>query len=621
MVVLKTTEMKNLKILKYTSALVLAMSAWGCEDFLKEESISNVTTDSYVVDEAGFEDLVKACYPLTRTIISAQDKVSLVLNGTDIFTQSGWNNPAASTASPFEMYDVRLNASAGELAEFWDVLYREVGRTNTVIARAEGITYADETKKSARVAEAKFLRALSYFYLVQTWGDVPMPLTETKTPSKASIRESSANIYTQILGDLTEAESALPAQATDYGRVTKGAAQFLMARVYLTRGWNYNNALGGSAADFQSALSWADKVIAAYPLVPQYKTLVPLHDENPLKHYTGAQNDKNSEVVFAVQFSDDVLTYVNEPAREGDPADEPGNSYHSMFGGSGEVLPGNLGRTSDYNRHLDRMVTTPAMYRLFDPQKDSRYAHNFVDAQYALKDAPNYSYSLSDPSLKISYVKGDTVAYFPAWNEVVAPEQFGIDLGGTKKYTVITIDQFGKPQTSRLNGLTPLMWKFWQPGIPYGDAYGTFDFALFRSAEAYLIAAEAILKGANGGTLGSADIYYNKVLDRAVGTGVDPVCAKYPEDLTSMETVSYRATPANITIDLILDERAREMMGEFNRWFDLKRTGKLVERATKMNPWTSKTDKSALDEHHLVRPIPQQEIDRSAPAVSQNAGY
>jgi hypothetical protein len=610
--------MKKITILGYFPALLMMLTVSGCEDFLKEESVSNVTTDSYVVDEAGFEDLVKACYPLTRTMISAQDKVSLALNGTDIFTEGDWDNPT-TTGSPWELYDVRLNSSMGELASFWDLLYREVGRTNTAINRADGIAYVNPEKKAARVGEAKFLRALSYFYLVQTWGDVPMPLSETKTPNKASVRVPAADIYTQIIKDLTEAEAALPAQATDYGRATKGAAQFLLARVFLTRGWNFDNSLGGSAADFQTALSWADQVIQNYPLVSEYKKLFPLHDENPLNQYTGAQNDKNSEVVFAVQYSDDVLTYTNEPGSEGDAPDEPGNSYHSMFGGSGERLPGNLGRTSDYNRHLGKVITAPAMYRLFDPQKDSRYAHDFVDAQYALKDAPNYGYSLTDPSLKISYVKGDTVAYFPPWNEVITLDKLGIDLGGTKKYTVITIDQYGKAQTTRLNGLTPLMWKFWQPGIPYGDAYGTFDFALFRSAEAYLIAAEAIVKGATGGMLGGADVYYNKVLDRAVGVGVDPMCAKYPEDITSMETVSNRATPSNNSVDLILDERARELMGEFNRWFDLKRTGKLVERVTKMNPWTSKA--GDLDAHHLVRPIPQHEIDRSSPAVSQNPDY
>lgn len=613
--------MKNHKILNYFLALQFIVTGVGCEDFLKEESISNVTTDSYVVSEAGFEDLVKACYPLTRSIIGVRGDVLLPLNGTDLFTKEGWNDPAIGTASAFEMYDVRLNSSLGELSEFWDILYREIGRTNTVIGRAEGIAYVDPVKKAARVSETKFLRALSYFYLVQTWGDVPMPLNETNAPNKNVVRVASADIYTQIIKDLTEAEASLPVTATDYGRVTKGAAQFLLARVYLTRGWNFNNELGGASGDFQTALSWADKVIAQYPLVTEYKTLFPLHDENPLKQYTGAQNDRNSEVVFAVQFSTNVLTNTNEAAAPGEFTGEPGNGYHSIFGGAGETLPGSLGRTSDYNRHQPKAIVTPSVYRLFDPENDKRYQHNFVDAMYALKDAPNYAYSLNDQNLKLSYVKGDTVAYFPPWNQVLPLDKKGIDIGGTKKYTVVTIDQYGKNATSRLNGMTPLMWKFWQPGIQYGDNHGTFDFALFRSAEAYLIAAEAIVKGATGGTLGGADVYYNKVLDRAVGVGVDPMCAKYPEDVTSMEMVSYRATPANISVDMILDESARELMGEFNRWFDLKRTGKLIERTKKMNPWTSKTDMSQLDEHHLVRPIPQHEIDRSSPAISQNDNY
>lgn len=608
-------EMKTLKVFKYIPVALTILIAAGCEDFLKEDSVTDVTTDSYVVNESGFEDLVKSCYPLLREVISVQNKESLVLRGTDIFTGVGWQDAASPTGSALDMYDVRLNSAMGDLALMWDILYRQVSRANTAITRAPAITYLDQGKKAARVGEAKFLRALSYFYLVQIWGDVPMPLTETKSPDKKVVRVASADVYTQIIQDLEEAEADLPAVATDYGRATKGAAQFLLARVYLTRGWNYNNSLGGSNADFNTALSWADKVIAAYPLVNEYKQLFPIRNENPLNQYSGPQNARNSEVVFAIQYDDDPLTRGNEISNE------PGNGYHSIFGGSAESLPGNNGRTSDYNRHQNKAITTPAMYRLFDPENDTRYHHNFVDAQYALKDAPNYSYSLSDPNLKVSYVKGDTVAYFPPWNKVIAPEKMGVDMGGTKKYTVVTIDQYGKAPTSRLNGITPLMFKFWEPNIPYGDAYGTFDYVLFRSAEAYLIAAEAIVKGATGGALGGADVYYNAVLDRAVGPGVDPLCAKYPEDVTSMETVSYRATPGNLTIDMILDERARELMGEFCRWFDLKRTDKLIERTKRMNPWTAKTDKSQLDEHHLVRPIPQHEIDRSSPQISQNDDY
>jgi starch-binding outer membrane protein, SusD/RagB family len=601
--------MKNSHIRNFTLSILLIFVGTGCQDFLEEESVSNITANSYVVNEAGHEDLVKSCYPLLRDFIL---QYNLVNKGTDIIGSS-WDEKVVGDNAPFDQYNVNFNSSTPELQSFWDILYREIGRTNSAIERAEDITYAEPAKKDVRVAEAKFLRALSYFYLVQTWGDVPMPLTETVAASKNIVKVSAAQIYTQILNDLTEAEAVLPTTASNYGRATKGAAQFLLARVYLTRGWNFNNSLGGSNADFQTALGWADKVIAAYPLVPQYKGLFPNREKNPLNQYTGAQEPKNSEVVFAIQYNENLLTNSAETSGQ------PGNYYHSIFPGNAEMV-GSPGRTSDYNRHLWQNVPQPAMYRLFDPQKDSRYKHNFLEVIYSLRSVSNFAYDFNDPSLTVSFAVGDTVCYWTPWNQPATGADKGFDEGGTKPYAVINLNQqiTGVP-ASRLSATSPSTWKFWEPNIPYGDGYGTFDFALFRSAEAYLLAAEAIVKGATGGALGGAHVYYNKVLDRAVGEGVDPMCAKFPEDINSMEVVSYRATPENISIDLILDESGRELMAEFNRWFDLKRTEKLIERAKRMNLWTS--NKGSLETFHLLRPIPQSEIDRTDPPVSQNPGY
>jgi hypothetical protein len=257
---------------------------------------------------------------------------------------------------------------------------------------------------------------------------------------------------------------------------------------------------------------------------------------------------------------------------------------------------------------------------MFDPQLDVRYSHNFLRVIYALQPVNNYAYSFEDPNLTVSYEIGDTVAYWTPWNQPAYGADKGIDEGGSKKYAVMNHEQIiSGVAISRLTATRPSMWKFWEPNIPYGDGYGTFDFALFRSAEAYLLAAEAIVKGASGGALGGADVYYNKVLDRSVGEGANPQKAKFPEILSSLETESYRATPSTISIDMILDESARELMGEFNRWFDLKRTEKLIERTEKYNFWTRANGN--LSEMHLLRPIPQHEIDRSQPSISQNPGY
>ena len=626
--------MKSTIITRFTFSAITALCliATGCdEDFLVEKPVTTLTTDVYYKTEAGFEDLVRSCYSLLRNI---HQNRTLQLNGTDIFTAGGYGDPKFATPTvntgPIEQYDVRFNASLGELQSLWTLLYTEIGRTNTAITRAEGITTMAAALKDARVSEAKFLRALCYFYLVQHWGDVPMPLTEIVSPTKEATRVPSADVYKQIITDLLDAEAKLPVTATNYGRITKGAAQFLLARVYLTRGWNFKNSLGGSPADFDLALQYADKVIDVYPLATNYNQLFPTRSENPLKQYTGAQNDKNAEIIFAVQYNADVLTNKTDPAFTVDAAG--GNNLHSVFNGSGEGFPGSKGRTSDYNRSLGFHNTTPAMYRLYDPENDSRYDHNFLEVGYAMQAVAGFKpLPTVNPNLKIDIKAGDTVVYYRPWNKPATTlAERGVDMGGQKKYSVVNPEEWGggygfiNGSTVNVSGFPsgePHMWKFWQPGIAYGDAFGTFNEAVFRSAEAYLIAAEAIVKGAKGGKLGGAEVYYNRVLDRALGAkkGNDPQCALVPENVKSLETVSYRATAANITIDLILDERARELMGEYSRWFDLKRTGKLVERVKKYNPWAAKS--GTINDVHYLRPIPQAEIDLSFPAMTQNAGY
>lgn len=620
--------MKSIKNIKVALLTILFMSVVtsGCKDtFLEETPVSSLTTDSYYKTEAGFEDLVRACYPLLRNI--HQNRV-LVLNGTDIFaSQGGWNpsavNGKENVATLYDVYDARFNATIPEVQSLWQLLYAEISRCNTALTRADGITTMAAALKDTRVSEAKFLRALCLFYAVQQWGDIPMPLAEVTAAGKDFPRVPSADVYKQLITDLLDCEAKLPVTASNYGRITKGAAQFLLARVYLTRGWNFNNALGGTAADFDAAITYADKIIDAYPLATNYSDLFPKRTNNPLSQYTGAQNDKNAEIIFAIQWNPDVLTNKTDAAFTQDVAG--GNDLHSKFGPSGEGFPGSKGRTTDYNRCLGIHQITTATYRFFDPDNDTRYAHNFVNVGYALSAVSNFKpLPQSNPTLTFNIKAGDTVIVCRPWNNPTTTlAERGIDVGGTKNYSVVNTYEYGGGYPIDNSGLpvqAPLMWKFWQPGIPYGDAAGTFNECIFRSAEAYLIAAEAIVKGGKGSKLGTADVYYNKVLDRALGTkkGSDPKCAAAPEDQKALATASYRATASNVTIDLILDERAREFMGEYNRWFDLKRTGKLVERVKKYNPW--KKGQSIAEKHNL-RPIPQAEIDLTFPAISQNPGY
>ena len=625
-------------------SLIVIIGAGCKQSFLTEVNPGNRTTDNYYTNAAGFESLVTSCYPLLRDI--TQQRV-LDFQGTDIFAAGGWGgiyfNQPNPLGSSYDQYDIRLNASLGELQTLWDFLYREINRCNAVVSRAPGITDMADSAKNVRIAEAKFLRSLSYFWAVQTWGDIPMPLVETTTASLSVTKSASKDIYTQMVTDLTECVAKLPAKQKDVGRVTQGAAKFLLARVYLTRGWNYNNALGGSSADFTSALQLCDQIISSglYPLETNWNNLWPLHNINPNKETATAVTsvatcNKSAEVIFAVQ-------YANASSYQGDPSvgtTTLGNNMHEMFSG-GPSGVAQQARTSAYNRFLPSQNCTWAAYRLFDPKLDPRYNATFNSVSYATT-AGSISLASNKPfpqALTLTYAIGDTTAVAMPWtNPVTTPAQRGVDIqGGTKKYSVINTNEYvglgyitgTTPIVDVLAGGAPMVWKFFQPGITYGDGYSTFNDPLFRSAEVYLMAAEAIVKGATGAVLGTADVYYNKILDRALGSanaGKSPMRATNPELVNDPVTnvISYRATAGTISVDMILDERARELLGEGNqRWFDLKRTGTLIARASKYNPWTSYglTGTPLISAKHLVRPIPQGMLDNSNPRIQQNDGY
>lgn len=641
--------MKRNKITIYVLSLAFtAVMAAGCKKtFLDEYNPGNRTTDNYYTEAAGYESLVTSCYPLLRDI--TQQRVT-TLNGTDLFSASGWTGlvlfPTQTTqsGSPYDGYDIRMNSSLGELQTLWDLLYREINRCNAAIERAPAVINMTDSVKNVRVAEAKFLRSLSLFWAVQQWGDIPMPLTETQTASLKVVRTPAKDVYTQLVTDLNDAIAKLPNTQPAQGRVTKSAARFLLARVYLTRGWNFNNSLGGTQADFTSALALCDDIIASglHPLETDWNRLWPIHNKNPKRETVTAAGsvaiaNASKEVIFAIQ-------YANAAAHNGDANLSTsngliGNNMHTVFSDG----PNNVAqesRTGTYNRFLPAHRVTWAAMRLFDPQMDQRYEGTFNSVSFA---TVNGSVSLRNnrpfpKDLTLSFVINDTTAIILPWNRPVTSDaDYGINLpGGTKKYSVQNVvDLYYKGKVTAGQQIIdpmawsgPMFWKFWQPGLVYGDGFSTFNDPLFRAAEVFLMAAEAIVKGGTGAKLGTADVYYNRVLDRALASnaGKSPLRAANPANVEEpvSNVVSYRATPASINIDMILDEYGRELLGEGNeRWYQLKRTGKLIERAVAFNGWVKwgNGGTTTLKANHLLRPIPQGMLDNSNPKIDQNPGY
>jgi hypothetical protein len=147
-----------------------------------------------------------------------------------------------------------------------------------------------------------------------------------------------------------------------------------------------------------------------------------------------------------------------------------------------------------------------------------------------------------------------------------------------------------------------------------------------RLADVYMIAAEAAFKG--GGTMQQAADMINVLRKRAafrtntLTTSTTTIIDdRYPSGVTQgIAEAAMMITPAQVTLDFILDERTREFYGESVRWLDLVRTQSLLTRVAAWNPTEAGT---LIKSFNVLRPIPQDEIQlvTQGPAFAQNPGY
>ena len=246
-------------------------------------------------------------------------------------------------------------------------------------------------------------------------------------------------------------------------------------------------------------------------------------------------------------------------------------------------LPG-LTRDIINGRPFNRYMPTRFLLDLFSDD-DARYEGSFMQAWLANSTSRPAGMNL-----------GDTAVY-------TTKNEINDAFEATRKYRT-----YDRSKTYNANGSVKdnlhyvTLSKFMDPTRPsFNEAQSARDVFVIRLAEVYLIAAEASMKLNN--LQGAAD-YINILRTRAAKPG---------------RTAAMQILPTQVTLDFILDERARELAGEQLRWFDLKRTNKLIERINAYNP-----DNAAnLKPFHVVRPIPQSQIDAvtNRDEFKQNEGY
>lgn len=551
---------KNIFI-KGMAALLICSGISSCSDFLDEKNWSSQTPSELFPTKEGFETLVNGAYSQLRSIYNSKDYLNLTWLGTDIITQSRYDQVNAQN-----QYTSQLNSSTGSYFNFWKSLYEGIKGANAVIGRAENAAIDEDTRRQ-RVAEAKFLRALYNFEIVRNWGDAPLMEKEILEPIYEAERVPAPKIYEAILTDLEEAIKTLPVSQTgnSYGRASASAAKHLRSLVYLTRGYQTY----AEATDFQNAYKDAVGLIEGDADIasPYHKLL------NDFGEVHRQSNETNEEILFAVQWG------KNETSGRGN-----GLNVYFMF----PYREGYLGGSKDnyYGNDDGSFVPTKFAYMLFDWQKDSRAKVTFMSdyngnpdtSVNGLENGKNWMQATA--SVTDTYEKGDATILFPTPAYSATPPTDKL------KPSTVTLNyptgdpkdfspegegndywKMGTPNTNPTTRTFLPVWKFKDSDAYFtenGSKTGTRDTYLFRLAETYLIAAEAALKNNDNA---NALKYLNKIRQRAEAT---QGALQYPEGTT-------------VTIDMILDERALELFGESSRWNDLQRTGKLVSRARAYN--------------------------------------
>ncbi len=559
-------------------ALTLGLLAWttqSCENYLEEELVSDVSAATYYTTPQGWEDAVRATYATMKDFYGSEMGFTMTVFGTDVHT-----NGSDGGHKPINFYDTDLDSEEGYMQGTWSSFYRGINQANAVINRSESLDLNQEVIDQ-RIAEVRFLRGLFYFVLTRTYGDIHLSLEETEGVEITANKTPAAEIYsTAIIPDLEAAIATLPAEQSDQGRVTKPAAEYLLGEVLLTR--SYKSFAEANDAARAEALFTTVINDYGFELAETYRELWGL-DELSLPADVGGAED-NAEIIFAVQ---------NSKGQVDEGLDGDGHRGHLYFLMEYDKLPG-MTRDIENGRPWKRFRPTPYHLSLWNRGMDRRYDETYKSVWYANSEG-NIP---TDEAGNLLFGLGDTAIYVPGpgqnerWDEAAKK---------SVPYVVLTPDPVYDGDIWFYNEkLYPTLAKFLDNTRPNRQhVQGQRDFVLMRLGEAYLLRAEARLQ--QGNTAGAAEDI-NVIRRRAAWEGMEE---------------QMLITPAEATLEFLLEERAREMDGEGHRWFTLTRTGTLVERVRAHNPEGGPN----IQDYHTVRPIPQEQIDRTEGGYAQNSGY
>jgi hypothetical protein len=529
--------MKNI-LLKYLLVLMAVSALASCTKDLDRAPFYDVTSASVYEDFNNYKMVLAKIYAGLATTgqqgPAGQPDVSDIDEGFSNYLRTYWylqefpTDEAVIGWNDATLQDLhRMNwtsADAFVKAMYYRIFY-QITLCNAFIRETaddklsgHGIEGANAEEARTYRAEARLLRALSYYHALDLFGNVPFVTETDPIGSFYPPQKSRAEIFSYVESELLDLENLLvDARTNEYGRVDKAAAWAILAKMYL------NAEVYIGQPKYTECITYCNKIIGAgYTLSDEYRKLFL------------ADNNTSPEMIFAVPF-DGVKTKTYG-----------GTTFlvHAPVGGT--MNPLDFGISGGWSGAR----TTKNIVELFpDPNGD--------------EDSRGKFYT-SGQNLEIDDISAFTDGYpIVKWKNITSTGQIGSD-----------------------------------PGKEFPDT----DYPMFRLADVYLMYAEAVVRGGTGGSAATALQYVNDLRTRAYGN------------------TSGNISSGDLTLDFLLDERARELNWEATRRTDLIRFGKFTG-SDYVWPWKGGVkDGKGVESFRTLYPIPAADITAN-PNLSQNDGY
>ncbi|MEQ1800178.1 MAG: RagB/SusD family nutrient uptake outer membrane protein [Lacibacter sp.] len=322
------------------SGILISFGIVACVSKLDVLDKNNPTQESYFKTAAELRNGVNAVYSSMR---SAQ------LVGREwFFMHDMRGGECASGGAQLEAPRAELltqpspSPSNSVMSDVWTGSYRMINRANLVISKAPGVT-DNVAQRDVLVGEAKFLRAWAYFELVVHWGNVPLYTEPLTTADGYKAKSPSADIYTLIIADLTEAAQKLPATTpSQKGRPTQSAANALLGRVQMQKG------------DYGAAKTALLKVYGKYSLVPNF-----------LDNFDGDVTEGTNKLTSGHEFNAESIFEVAF-------VDKGDDNFNWGYNGEGSTNPLSTVRNQEYGKVWGNVIPSNSLLNEFEAG-DPRY--------------------------------------------------------------------------------------------------------------------------------------------------------------------------------------------------------------------------------------------------------